>query len=564
MTLQELKDSKKIPNISDSELIKIINEVFKVQPAISNMSFSLEDSMVEKIKYSPALMDKYIEQEMAKPGLDKSTQYSKVLKEIRQKQTELSSKPGFEEEKKYFAQKEQTLASEKLMLDSIMATFDKNKTKLANNIDLKSLQHLNKDALALFLMGMSGDLNSLLPFVQQLSSKVDQLYEEFKNAQTKQTTVSTPNGSDVVEDEMVEEPPLPEIIQTTRTTTQQQVKKGTIEDLKRQNIIPRDIKDEDLIKYCNEVLKFNPPIKDANFVFNQTHRERLENSMFIQNARIKKDIQREHKSVIKRYDEIIGNYKSMLSKMQGNPKFEDEIAKVTELIGTLESERASYRETVMNFDGQSIDEYFDFAVSNNAGIASLVSNHASAIATEKEDKTVALDAEISSLANQKQRLESVNARNIFTKMKRDANIKRLTSRIERLKKKQGRIKSSQRKLIDFSTEKYKKRMEKEFRKFQREQEKLDLAVQQKMNKLEDLNEKQSKIDRLNQKIVSLEEKKKTVSDFAKARIDGKKSKLEARRERIEKAKKRLEEKIGRIDLSQQYQTSFNDNFAYSI
>ena len=131
-------------------------------------------------------------------------------------------------------------------------------------------------------------------------------------------------------------------------------------------------------------------------------------------------------------------------------------------------------------------------------------------------------------------------------------------------KKQGRIKSSQRKLIDFNTEKYKKRMEKEFRKFQREQEKLDLAVQQKMNKLEDLNEKQSKIDRLNQKIVSLEEKKKTVSDFGKARIDGKKSKLEARRERIEKAKKRLEEKIGRIDLSQQYQTSFNDNFAYSI
>lgn len=563
MTLKELKESKQIPNIGDSELFKIVGEMLGENTSVDSLDFVLEDSMVEQIKYSPALIDMYIEQEMSKPGVDQVGQYKVVIDELKNREA-AAEKLGRSEEVKHIKEQRERLEKEHAMLSSIMATFKRDKAKLAT-IDLKSLQHLNKDAYAIFMMAMLGDLQQLLPLVQALSIEVNQLHAEVQKAKGAQATVVTPNGQTKTDEEEIEMPPKPEIITPKKPEqTQPKAIKNSLQDLKNKKKIPASLKDEDLIKYCNEVLKFNPPVKDMNYVMTQAKFNRLHDSVFYQNARLRSEMQYEHKGVVDKYGELIANYQSMLDRMEGKPEFAQEIIEIREMMEKLQTARTGYKDTIMGFDAQNIEQYFDFSVSNNQGISEFVSERAKAKVSAQEEKAIELDAEISTLTGQVERLEKVSDKHLITRMKRDFDLNRLNKRIERLRKKQGKIKSNQRKIINANTERYKKRMEREIAKFEREQAKIDLATQQKLNQVENLNAKKDQLARLQQKMVSLDEKRKQAGTFGKTRIDSQKKRVESRMERIAAAKKRLETKIGKIDLSQQYQKSFNDNLAFAM
>ena len=563
MTLKELKESKQIPNIGDSELFKIVGEMLGENTSVDSLDFVLEDSMVEQIKYSPALIDMYIEQEMSKPGVDQVGQYKVVIDELKNRET-AAEKLGRSEEAKHIKEQRERLEKEHAMLSSIMATFQRDKAKLAT-IDLKSLQHLNKDAHAIFMMAMLGDLQQLLPLVQALSVEVNQLHAEVQKAKGTQATVVTPNGQTQTDEEEIEMPPKPEIITPKKPEqTQPKAIKNSLQDLKNKKKIPASLKDEDLIKYCNEVLKFNPPVKDMNYVMTQAKFNRLHDSVFYQNARLRTEMQYEHRGVVDKYGELIANYQSMLDRMEGKPEFANEIIEIREMMDKLQTARTGYKDTMMGFDAQNIEQYFDFPVSNNQGISEFVSERAKAKASAQEEKAIELDAEISTITGQVERLEKVSDKHLLTRMKRDFDLNRLNKRIERLRKKQGKIKSNQRKIINANTERYKKRMEREIAKFEREQAKIDLATQQKLNQVENLNAKKDQLARLQQKMVSLDEKRKQAGTFGKTRIDSQKKRVESRMERIAAAKKRLETKIGKIDLSQQYQKSFNDNLAFAM
>lgn len=563
MTLKELKESKQIPNIGDSELFKIVGEMLGENTSVDSLDFVLEDSMVEQIKYSPALIDMYIEQEMSKPGVDQVGQYKVVIDELKNREA-TAEKLGRSEEVKHIKEQRERLEKEHAMLSSIMATFKRDKAKLAT-IDLKSLQHLNKDAYAIFMMAMLGDLQQLLPLVQALSIEVNQLHAEVQKAKGAQATVVTPNGQTKTDEEEIEMPPKPEIITPKKPEqTQPKAIKNSLQDLKNKKKIPASLKDEDLIKYCNEVLKFNPPVKDMNYVMTQAKFNRLHDSVFYQNARLRSEMQYEHKGVVDKYGELIANYQSMLDRMEGKPEFAQEIIEIREMMEKLQTARTGYKDTIMGFDAQNIEQYFDFSVSNNQGISEFVSERAKAKVSAQEEKAIELDAEISTLTGQVERLEKVSDKHLITRMKRDFDLNRLNKRIERLRKKQGKIKSNQRKIINANTERYKKRMEREIAKFEREQAKIDLATQQKLNQVENLNAKKDQLARLQQKMVSLDEKRKQAGTFGKTRIDSQKKRVESRMERIAAAKKRLETKIGKIDLTQQYQKSFNDNLAFAM
>lgn len=565
MTIKELKDSKQIPNIGDSELFKIVSQMLGENSSVDSLDFVLEDSMAEQIKYSPALIDMYIEQEMSKPGVDQVGQYRVVIDELKNREA-AAEKLGRSEEVKHIKEQRERLEKEHAMLSSIMTTFQRDKGKLAT-VDLKSLQHLNKDAHAILMMAMLGDLQQLLPLVQALSVDVNNLHAEVQKAKDVQVT-ATPNGpSQTVEEKEpeIEIPPKPEII-TEKKPQQPQPKaiKNSLQDLKNKKKIPASLKDEDLIRYCNEVLKFNPPVKDMNYVMTQAKFNRLHDSVFYQNARLRSEMQYEHKGVVDKYGELIANYQSMLDRMEGKPEFANEIIEIREMMEKLQTARTGYKDTIMGMDAQNIEQYFDFPVSNHQGISEFVSERSKAKATAQEEKAIELDAEISTLTGQVERLEKVSDKHLITRIKRDFDLNRLNKRIERLRKKQGKIKSNQRKIINANTEKYKKRMEREIAKFEREQAKIDLATQQKLNQVENLNAKKDQLARLQQKIVSLDEKRKQAGTFGKSRIDSQKKKVESRMERIAAAKKRLEAKIGKIDLSQQYQRSFNDNLAFAM
>ena len=572
MTIKELKESKQLPQIEDSELLKIVNEILGEQSQVSDLEYSLEDGMVDKIKYSPAMLDLYIEQVMSSPNMDRSYLYGIILEELKKKEDDLSNKEGFEEEKQYLQTKQKEIQAKKINLDTFNQVYKKNEDLInSSNLSENSIKHFNKDALAMMMTVMLGQIDGLqqmLPMIEELSKKVDEMYKIAQQQTQTQSNVQsqileTPNSGmesgPASFTEEIERAPEPKII-----SEEPRIIPNSLQDLINRNIISKGINSESLIKYCNEVLNFNPPIVNLDYVMKPKELEQLKSSVFYQNIQLQGEIKSEHKVVVDRYANLIGNYQSMLNRMQGNPQMEKEAQEIRSLINKLEKARDSYNLALEGLDGQNIDAYFDFAVYNNQGFAEFASERAKEKTTAQEEKAVELDSEIANLTNQRDRLETVKATGLVTKLKRDFDLNKLNKKIERLRKKQGKIKSNQRKIINSNTEKYKKRMEREFEKFQRQQEKIDLATQMKLNKVDNLNAKEEKLENISKKFTSLEEKRKQAGLLGKMKIDAQKATLKNKQERIKAAKKRLETKIGKIDLSKQYQTSYNKNFAYAM
>ena len=149
-------------------------------------------------------------------------------------------------------------------------------------------------------------------------------------------------------------------------------------------------------------------------------------------------------------------------------------------------------------------------------------------------------------------------------MKNKRDLKKVVSRINKLKTKQGRIKSSQKRIVDIYTSKYVKKMEREFNKFVREQERISVDFQRKQNQLVDLNEKQKKMERLSRKMVSNEEKRAKANKISQVSLDGQNKVLESRQKMLQSRIDSLKGKVGSVELSKQYSTTFTREYAYAL
>ena len=257
MTIKELKESKQLPQIEDSELLKIVNEILGEQSQVSDLEYSLEDGMVDKIKYSPAMLDLYIEQVMSSPNMDRSYLYGIILEELKKKEDDLSNKEGFEEEKQYLQTKQKEIQAKKINLDTFNQVYKKNEDLInSSNLSENSIKHFNKDALAMMMTVMLGQIDGLqqmLPMIEELSKKVDEMYKIAQQQTQTQANVQsqileTPNGSMESEPasftEEIERAPEPEII-----SEEPRIIPNSLQDLINRNIISKGINSESLIKF---------------------------------------------------------------------------------------------------------------------------------------------------------------------------------------------------------------------------------------------------------------------------------------------------------------------------
>ena len=202
-------------------------------------------------------------------------------------------------------------------------------------------------------------------------------------------------------------------------------------------------------------------------------------------------------------------------------------------------------------------QYFQFG-------ASRFQDKMGEITSEQQRELGEIDESLKELMDRKKSLEKADYKHFFSKMKNKRDLKKVVSRINKLKTKQGRIKSSQKRIVDIYTSKYVKKMEREFNKFVREQERISVDFQRKQNQLVDLNEKQKKMERLSRKMVSNEEKRAKANKISQVSLDGQNKVLESRQKMLQSRIDSLKGKVGSVELSKQYSTTFTREYAYAL
>ncbi|MBQ7790014.1 MAG: hypothetical protein IJ399_01995 [Bacilli bacterium] len=573
MTLQELKNKNYVfSNIKDNDLIRIFNEVLKLNPEIKNMNYDLDLNSVYRVIYSKVYIDWFINKKMSNNKFSKAYKCEEILTVLREFLVRASKLKGFGKEVSYINENIMKFEKIKELSEQLDSSLTANMDALIN-LNPKDVSKLNKEALAIYMYTQLQKLNQGLDQVKisqkdivDLTSENKRLQEEVERlkAELEKKNVQATLHEDVNSSSMQPLIPGTSVQNAPRNTVHQMkalIPENCIHDLRNRGIIPSSITDQELIDYCNNVLNFSPKLVDRNSVLSASQINVVVNSNLFANAKIKSETNKNHNSVIKNYESLISNYENMLRSMGGKKEFEAEIEKINQVIGTLKNEMSTYKDIVSSIGVQDYEQQLNFAVSGNSSVARGISDVSKAVVNDQQDRLGILDSEIASLSDRRDNLKDVQAKGL-TGIKRDIQVMQMDARLKGLRKKQGRIQSAQKKIIGVNVGLYRRKMERQFKKYVKEQEKLAYAISKKKNLVSEIESKEKRLALLNLKIkdASTIQMTKVGKTIEGAKVEKYKREQKALEERL----KNLRSKAGSVNLAEQYQTSFDAEISYAL
>jgi hypothetical protein len=102
MTLQELKNKNYVfSNIKDNDLIRIFNDVLKLNPEIKNMNYDLDLNSVYRVIYSKVYIDWFINKKMSNNKFSNAHKCDEILTVLREFLVRASKLKGFGKEVSY-------------------------------------------------------------------------------------------------------------------------------------------------------------------------------------------------------------------------------------------------------------------------------------------------------------------------------------------------------------------------------------------------------------------------------------------------------------------------------
>lgn len=573
MTLQELKNKNYVfSNIKDNDLIRIFNEVLKLNPEIKNMNYDLDLNSVYRVIYSKVYIDWFINKKMSNNKFSKAYKCEEILTVLREFLVRASKLKGFGKEVSYINENIMKFEKIKELSEQLDGSLTANMDALIN-LNPKDVSKLNKEALAIYMYTQLQKLNQGLDQVKisqkdivDLTSENKRLQEEVERlkAELEKKNAQATLHEDVNSSSMQPLIPGTGVQNAPRNTVHQMkalIPENCIHDLRNRGIIPSSITDQELIDYCNNVLNFSPKLVDRNSVLSASQINVVVNSNLFANAKIKSETNKNHNSVIKNYESLISNYENMLRSMGGKKEFEAEIEKINQVIGTLKNEMSTYKDIVSSIGVQDYEQQLNFAVSGNSSVARGISDVSKAVVNDQQDRLGILDSEIASLSDRRDNLKDVQAKGL-TGIKRDIQVMQMDARLKGLRKKQGRIQSAQKKIIGVNVGLYRRKMERQFKKYVKEQEKLAYAISKKKNLVSEIESKEKRLALLNLKIkdASTIQMTKVGKTIEGAKVEKYKREQKALEERL----KNLRSKAGSVNLAEQYQTSFDAEISYAL
>lgn len=573
MTLQELKNKNYVfSNIKDNDLIRIFNEVLKLNPEIKNMNYDLDLNSVYRVIYSKVYIDWFINKKMSNNKFSKAYKCDEILAVLREFLVRASKLKGFGKEVSYINENIMKFEKIKELSEQLDGSLTANMDALIN-LNPKDVSKLNKEALAIYMYTQLQKLNQGLDQVKisqkdivDLTSENKRLQEEVERlkAELEKKNAQVALHEDVNSSSMQPLIPGSGVQNAPRNTVHQMktlIPENCIHDLRNRGIIPSSIGDQELIDYCNNVLNFSPKLVDRNSVLSVSQINVVVNSNLFANAKIKSEANKNHNSVIKNYESLISNYENMLRSMGGKKEFEAEIEKINQVIGTLKNEMSTYKDIVSSIGVQDYEQQLNFAVSGNSSVARGISDVSKVVVNDQQDRLGILDSEIASLADRRDNLKDVQAKGL-TGIKRDIQVMQMDARLKGLRKKQGRIQSAQKKIIGVNVELYRRKMERQFKKYVKEQEKLAYAISKKKNLVSKIESKEKRLALLNLKIKNANSVQMT--NVGKTIEGAKVEKYKREQKALEERLKNLRNKAGSVNLAEQYQTSLDAEISYAL
>lgn len=569
MTLQELKDKKIVfSNIKDNDLIRIFNEVLNVKPEIKTMNHNVDNNAINRVIYSKTYIDWYIEKLMSNRMFSKTYKCEELLKNLRIFIGRASKLSGFGKEVAYINECVMKYEKVKALSEKMDNSLENNIESLIN-LDPNNVSKLNKEALSVMMISLLGQIQELKKNVEELVEQNNSLMaqkaetvEEKKVEEKIKEVVHNDINNGVMEQLNVQE------VKTKIEPVNGPVNSGEMESLFPKNsirylrnhfVIPSELKEDEIIAYCNDVLKFSPKLVDNKSVLTFEQVVMLNQSNLVASARVKSDISKSHKDVMSGYSGLIANYEKMLENMPEGKEFDGERKKIIESLSALRDQEASYKKTVSGFNNQSMEQYFGFGVSNNDMVSRNVSHLSSLVTENQQNKLTELDREIAMLTKEKQNLESFDMKFGFGKIKKEFDTRVLSTRIEHLKKKQGRIKGRQTQIVKANTMLYKSKMEKEFQKYKSKQYSMERSLDKKASQLEKEKIKEQRLKNLRLKIKNAEAKK-SINNIERAELNVAK----AREKQLAESLERLKSKSGKVNIVEQYSSTFDNQVSYAM
>lgn len=560
MTLNELKADKYFSSlIKDNELIQLCNEILKPEKEIKTMDFKLEGDNLDKVRYSKQMIDFIISKTLANKEFSMERKYNSCIRYLTDSIKVIGNKSNLSEERKYLTQMLERMNKEKTYYQTMESMIGKNMSVLID-VSPNNLTKLNKEALAVYSANLAANQNDMISTMRAMYEEIKKLnekVEELRAGKVSEVPLEAPEKPNIIpevqEEQVVQSAPNGPVVKPLNGMPPL-YPKGSLHDLITSKAIP-DIDEQQLIDYCNNVLGFNA--KDGKFVPSAIQLDKLMNSAFVSSGKIRSDIRSQHMNVADKYSELISSYESMINEMKGKPGFESDVAALEGLVAKISSKKNEYISVVKGFELGDMEQYFQFG-------SSKLGKAMSEIASEQQKQLSEIDENLSQLIDRKSSLEKANYKNIFAKIKNTRDLKKITNKINRLKNKQGMIKSNQKKIVDLYTNEYVKRMERQFDKFLQEQERIQLDVSKKENSLVDLNERQAKLERISRKLVSIENKRKNANQVTQVMLDTEKKIYDSKHEKLRAKVEALQAKVGSVDLSKQYSTTFQREFGYAL
>lgn len=254
--------------------------------------------------------------------------------------------------------------------------------------------------------------------------------------------------------------------------------------------------------------------------------------------RVGSSIKSKHDSVISEYQELINQYNNIKKYIDGNKSLDPNgeiLANVNDLLNTLTTEEASYKNQVSNF--RSVNDYFKFNSGTKLEELGAVQNK---VAEFYDKKLSNVDERLGKLYKKLDTVKQRKYHGIGRKIKAGMEVRRLEAKIEALKQKHGVLYNAQSRIVNSHTNRYINAMN---RRFDRQFDEL--------NKLNDLIEYNKEI---NDNINDLQ------NDMNQALSNGKLRK----RDRLERKMNRLKNKQGKINGKIHMEAQINSKADYSF
>ncbi len=330
-----------------------------------------------------------------------------------------------------------------------------------------------------------------------------------------------------------------------------------IDQLINLGVIPHDIPDNIIISICINIgiTNYN---KDTT-VFNQTQLERLLYSKELNEFKTKSIISNQHQSVIDKYTELINNYKKILNDIAGLPEFASERNSINNLITNLTTERDSYQRSVNGFGLNNVSQYFNNTASNK--VEQVSNNLFKQAAQSNEQQMNIIDNQLNRLYRKVDVLNSNNGRTISGKLKNSIRIKKTLSQINRLKNKQGRLRNHQSRIVGLNTSMYVNKMNRKFEKYFKELNQINDMVEDKKYLIREQEEVKVAQQEAMQEHALLQANMLNSNMFQRAILNAKSRKSDKHLKQLQEHIRKLQNKIGSVDISQQYSEVFNRNYA---